>query len=139
MRTGLTIPFEGFSLRELPALVQRAEAAGYESVWSAEATGFDGFTPLAVAALHSERMRLVSGIVNVDITPPQISGDNAALVEGSCGRMVYGLRQNDHRPPASIAKIVTALVAAEQAQADETKLQFVLHSPRFNFSIYELR
>ena len=39
MRTGLTIPFEGLSFRELPELVRRAEAAGYESVWTAESTG----------------------------------------------------------------------------------------------------
>ena len=52
-------------LHELGPLVRRIEEAGYESVWSAEATDFDGFTPLAVAAEHSERLRLVTGIVNV--------------------------------------------------------------------------
>ena len=60
MQTGLTIPFEGLSLQELPELVRRAEAGGYESVWTAESTAFDGFTPLAVAALSSERLRLVT-------------------------------------------------------------------------------
>ena len=92
MRTGLTIPFEGFSLRELPALVQRAEAAGYESVWSAEATGFDGFTPLAVAALHSERMRLVTGIVNVFTRGRALLAQTAAaLADLSGGRFTLGL------------------------------------------------
>ena len=41
-------------LRELGPLVRRIEDAGYDSVWSAEATEHDGFTPLVVAAEHSE-------------------------------------------------------------------------------------
>src|SRR5262249_34954483 len=53
MRIGITIPFAGVPLHELPPLVRRIEALGYESVWSAESTELDGFTPLAVAAQHS--------------------------------------------------------------------------------------
>src|SRR6266545_562807 len=49
-------------------------------------------------------------------TPPQISGANAAVIEGSCGKLVYGLRQDERKPPASIAKIVTAIVAADQGR-----------------------
>ena len=92
MRTGLTIPFDGFSLRELPAFVQRAEAAGYESVWSAESTDFDGFTPLVVAALHSERLRLVTGIVNVFTRGRALLAQTAAaLADLSGGRFTLGL------------------------------------------------
>jgi D-alanyl-D-alanine carboxypeptidase len=50
------------------------------------------------------------------VAPPQIFGPNAAVVEGTCGQLVYGKAQNERRPPASIAKIVTALVVAEQAK-----------------------
>jgi D-alanyl-D-alanine carboxypeptidase len=50
------------------------------------------------------------------VAPPQIFGPNAAVVDGSCGQLVFGLRQNERRAPASIAKIVTALVVAEQAK-----------------------
>jgi D-alanyl-D-alanine carboxypeptidase (penicillin-binding protein 5/6) len=53
---------------------------------------------------------------STSVAPPQIFGPNAALVEGSCGQLVYGLNQNERRPPASIAKIVTAMVVAEQAK-----------------------
>jgi probable F420-dependent oxidoreductase len=92
MRIGLTIPFDGFPLRELPELVRRAEAAGYDSVWSAEATGFDGFTPLAIAALHSERMRLVTGIVSVFTRGRALLAQTAAaLADLSGGRFVLGL------------------------------------------------
>jgi alkanesulfonate monooxygenase SsuD/methylene tetrahydromethanopterin reductase-like flavin-dependent oxidoreductase (luciferase family) len=53
----MTIPFTGVPLREHGPLVRRIEDAGYESVWSAEATELDGFTPLVVAAQNSERLR----------------------------------------------------------------------------------
>src|SRR5438876_785428 len=92
LRTGLTIPFEGIPLAELPDLVRRAEAGGYDSVWSAESTEFDGFTPLAVAAPASERMRLVTGIVNVFTRGRALLAQSAAaLAELSGGRFVLGL------------------------------------------------
>ena len=92
MRTGLTVPFEGVPLRELPELVRRAEAAGYESVWSAESTGFDGFSPLTVAALNSDRLRLVTGIVNVYTRGRALLAQTAAtLAELSDGRFTLGL------------------------------------------------
>lgn len=50
------------------------------------------------------------------VAPPRISGAHAAVIEGSCGRLVYGLRQDDRVPPASIAKIVTAIVAAQKGR-----------------------
>lgn len=50
------------------------------------------------------------------VPPPRINGPNAAVVEGSCGQLIYGLMQNERRAPASIAKIVTAMVVSEQAK-----------------------
>jgi probable F420-dependent oxidoreductase len=92
MRLALTVPFSGVPLTELPALVRRAEAAGYESVWSQEATELDGFTPLTIAALNTERMRLVTGIVSVYTRGPALLAQSAtALAELSGGRFVLGL------------------------------------------------
>jgi probable F420-dependent oxidoreductase len=92
VRIGLTIPFSGVPLRDLPPLVRRAEAAGYESLWSAEATELDGFTPLAVAAQHTERVRLVTGIVSVYTRGPALLAQSAAaLAELSGGRFTLGL------------------------------------------------
>src|SRR3954471_21663105 len=88
----MTIPFTGVPLHELGPLVRRIEDAGYDDVWSAEATEFDGFTPLAVAAEHSERLRLVSGIVNVFTRGPALLAQSAAeLADLSEGRFVLGL------------------------------------------------
>src|SRR3954447_16491622 len=88
----MTIPFTGVPLHELGPLVRRIEDAGYDDVWSAEATEFDGFTPLAVAAERSERLRLVSGIVNVYTRGPAVLAQTAAAVADlSNGRFVLGL------------------------------------------------
>src|SRR6266571_1757568 len=79
-------------LRELGPLVRRIEDAGYDSVWSAESTDFDGFTPLVVAAEHSDRLRLVTGIVNVYTRGPALLAQSAAAVANvSNGRFVLGL------------------------------------------------
>ncbi len=48
-RWGLTIPFTGVPLAEHEPLLRRAEAAGWDDLWSADTTGPDGFTPLALA------------------------------------------------------------------------------------------
>jgi probable F420-dependent oxidoreductase len=72
--------------------VRRIDEAGYDSVWSAESTDFDGFTPLVVAAEHSTRLRLVTGIVNVYTRGPAVLAQTAAaLANVSDGRFVLGL------------------------------------------------
>jgi probable F420-dependent oxidoreductase len=92
MRTALTVPFTGVPLKDLPALARRAEEAGYDSLWSQEATEFDGFTPLVVAAQHTERVRLVTGIVSVYTRGPALLAQSAtALAELSGGRFTLGL------------------------------------------------
>jgi probable F420-dependent oxidoreductase len=88
----MTIPFEGVPLHELGPLARRVEDAGYDGLWSAESTHFDGFTPLAVAAEHTERVRLVTGIVNVFTRGPALLAQTAAaLQDASDGRFVLGL------------------------------------------------
>jgi probable F420-dependent oxidoreductase len=88
----MTIPFTGVPLHELGPLVRRIDDAGYDSVWSAESTEFDGFTPLVVAAVHSTRLRLATGIVNVYTRGPALLAQTAAaLANVSNGRFVLGL------------------------------------------------
>src|SRR5919201_1028935 len=92
IRIGMTIPFTGVPLHELGPLARRVEEAGYDSLWSAESTQFDGFTPLAIAAEHTERIRLGTGIVNVYTRGPALLAQTAAaLAEASDGRFVLGL------------------------------------------------
>lgn len=88
----MTVPFTGVPLHELGPLVRRVEERGYDSVWSAESTDLDGFTPLVVAAQHSERLRLATGIVNVYTRGPALLAQTAAaLADVSRGRFVLGL------------------------------------------------
>jgi len=88
----VTIPFEAVPLHELGPLVRRVEDAGYDGLWSAESTQFDGFTPLAVAAEHTQRVRLVTGIVNVFTRGPALLAQTAAALQDvSDGRFVLGL------------------------------------------------
>jgi probable F420-dependent oxidoreductase len=88
----MTIPFTGVPLHELGPLVRQIDEAGYDSVWSAESTEFDGFTPLVVAAEHSTHLRLATGIVNVYTRGPAILAQSAAAVASvSDGRFVLGL------------------------------------------------
>ncbi|MFL5981441.1 MAG: LLM class F420-dependent oxidoreductase [Gaiellaceae bacterium] len=88
----MTIPFEGVPLHELGVLARRVEDAGYDGLWSAESTHYDGFTPLVVAAEHTERVRLVTGIVNVFTRGPALLAQTAAaLADVSDGRFVLGL------------------------------------------------
>ena len=47
-------------------------------------------------------------------SPPPITGIAAAVVESACGRLIYGNRQDERLPPASLSKMITALVVAEK-------------------------
>jgi probable F420-dependent oxidoreductase len=92
LRWGLTVPFTGVPLPAHGDLLRRIEAAGYDDVWTSETTGFDGFTPLALAAVHTERLRLGTGVVNPFTRGPAVLAQHAAaLAEASGGRFVLGL------------------------------------------------
>src|SRR4051812_31641685 len=92
VRWGLTLPFAGVSLRDHSDLFRRAEAAGYDDLWTGETAGPDGFTPLAVAAAVTERIRLATGIVNPYTRGPALLAQQAAaLQDASGGRFVLGL------------------------------------------------
>lgn len=92
LRWGLTLPFAGVSLAEHEPLVRRAEAAGYDDLWTGETAGADGFTPLALAAAWTRRMRLGTGVVNPFTRGPAVLAQHAAaLADASGGRFVLGL------------------------------------------------
>jgi probable F420-dependent oxidoreductase len=91
-RWGLTVPFAGVALADHAELFRRAEAAGYDDFWTGETNGADGFTPLVLAAAHTERVRLGTGIVNPFTRGPAVLAQHAAaLADASRGRFVLGL------------------------------------------------
>jgi probable F420-dependent oxidoreductase len=92
LRWGLTLPFAGVPLAAHEPLVRRAEAAGYDDLWTGETNGSDGFTPLALAATWTVRMRLGTGVVNPFTRGPAVLAQHAAaLADASGGRFVLGL------------------------------------------------
>jgi probable F420-dependent oxidoreductase len=92
-RWGLTVPFTGVPLADHFDLYRRAEALGYDDLWSGETpNGPDGFTTLSMAIPVTERMRLATGIVNPFTRGPAVLAQTAAtLQEASGGRFVLGL------------------------------------------------
>jgi probable F420-dependent oxidoreductase len=91
-RRGLAIPFPGIALRDHRELFRRAEAAGYDDLWSGDNYGPDGFTPLVLAAAATERIRLGTGIIGTFTRGPAVLAQHAsALADASGGRFVLGL------------------------------------------------
>jgi probable F420-dependent oxidoreductase len=92
LRWALTVPFSGIPLAAHGELFRRIEAGGYDDVWTSETAGYDGFTPLALAAVHTERLRLATGVVNPYTRGPAVLAQHcAALADASGGRFVLGL------------------------------------------------
>jgi F420-dependent oxidoreductase-like protein len=93
MKLGLSLGYSKAHLDLPVALVQRAEALGYDSVWSAEAYGSDAVTPLAYLAALTRRIRLGTGIMQLAARTPA----NAAMCAGTIdalaggGRFIAGL------------------------------------------------
>jgi F420-dependent oxidoreductase-like protein len=88
MKLGLSVGYAGATLSLPVARVQRAEALGYDSVWTAEAYGTDAVTPLAYLAAVTSRIRLGTGIMQVAARSPA----NAAMCAGTVDAMAGGGR-----------------------------------------------
>jgi probable F420-dependent oxidoreductase len=91
-RWGLTLPFAGLPLRDHAPFFRLAEELGYDDLWTGDTAGPDGFTPLVLAAAHTERIRLATGIVNPYTRGRAVLAQQAAaLADASGGRFVLGL------------------------------------------------
>jgi len=73
-------------------LARRAEALGFDSVWTAEAYGSDALTPLAYLAALTTRIRLGTGICQISARTPTATAMAAMTLDHlSHGRMLLGL------------------------------------------------
>src|SRR5579859_3268870 len=92
MRYGLTIPYSDLPLAAHEAPLREAAAAGYTDFWSAEASGSDGFTPLALAACWVPDVTLGIAIIPAFTRGPALTAMSAAaLAEAAPGRFVLGI------------------------------------------------
>jgi len=87
----MTVPFGG-PLHAQRERFQALEAAGYTDLWSAEAMGEDGLTPLALASVWTPSMRLGTAILPVYTRGPALMAQSiAAMASAAPGRFVAGL------------------------------------------------
>lgn len=85
-------------LSDMPVLTQAAEAMGFAGIWVAE-TAHDAFLPLALAAEHSQRLSLGTGIALAFSRSPAVLAYLAwDLARFSQGRFILGLgtQVNNH-------------------------------------------
>ncbi len=85
-RWGLTLPFNGLPLADHAPFFRLAEELGYDDLWTGDTAGPDGFTPLVLAAAHTERMRLATGIVNPYTRGPAVLAQHCAALAGRLAR-----------------------------------------------------
>jgi probable F420-dependent oxidoreductase len=89
---GITIPFEGVPLGEQRPLWEECADLGYTDLWSAEASGPDAFTPLALASTWIPSVRLGTSIVPAFTRGPAVMAQSVAtLATVAPGRFVFGL------------------------------------------------
>jgi F420-dependent oxidoreductase-like protein len=93
MKLGLHLGYSGAKLAIPVDLVRRAEALGYDSVWTAEAYGSDAVTPLAYLAGKTERIKLGTAIMQLAARTPANAAMSAATVDALAGggRFVAGI------------------------------------------------
>src|SRR4051794_26836824 len=72
--------------------VEETERLGADSVWLAEAWGYDAFTPLAFLAARTSRIRLATGIAQLGArTPALLAMSSMSMQALSGGRFLLGL------------------------------------------------
>ena len=93
MKLGLSIGYSGAALEIPVELVQRAEALGYDSVWTAEAYGTDAVTPLAFLAGKTSHIKLGTAIMQLSARTPANAAMSAATVDALSGggRFIAGI------------------------------------------------
>jgi len=93
MKLGLSLGYSGAVLEIPVELVQRAEALGYDSVWTAEAYGSDAVTPLAYLAGKTQHIKLGTAIMQLAGRTPANAAMSAATVDALAGggRFIAGI------------------------------------------------
>ncbi len=124
-------------LRKVPEATRQVEAAGYDGITSQE-NRQDPFLPLAVAAMHSERLELATGIaISFARSPMVFANLGWDLQRASNGRFVLGLGtqvkgHNERRfsvpwtaPAPRMRECVEAIRATWRAWATGEELNYV--------------
>jgi probable F420-dependent oxidoreductase len=88
----MTVPLGGVPLADHAGVYATLAAAGFTDVWSAEVSGADAFTPLALAAAWQPGLRLGTAVAPVFTRGPAVLAMSAAaLAEAAPGRFALGV------------------------------------------------
>jgi probable F420-dependent oxidoreductase len=91
-RYGMTVPFEGVPLHAQREWMEELVELGYTDVWSAEADGADGFTPLALTSVWAPSLRLGTAIIPAFTRGPACLAQSVgAMAQAAPGRFVLGI------------------------------------------------
>ncbi len=91
-RYGMTIPVAGVRLHQHQDVFRELVDLGYTDVWTAEADGSDGLTPLTLAAAWAPELRLGVAILPAYTRGPALMAQSAAaLADAAPGRFVMGI------------------------------------------------
>ena len=93
MKLGLFIDYAASTFNLPVELVQKAEALGFDSVWTGEAYGTDAITPLAYIAARTQRIRLATGVAQISARAPTMTAMQFGTLEQMAGkgRVIAGL------------------------------------------------
>jgi len=141
----LDLALSDYDLRTVPGFARKAEALGYDSLWTSE-TQHDPFLPLAVAAASTKSLGLGTSIAVAFPRSPMLLAYTAwDLQKASRGRFLLGLgsqvkAHNQRRfsvkfesPGPKLREVVLALRAIWDAWQNRTKLDF--HGEFYNFDL----
>jgi probable F420-dependent oxidoreductase len=88
----MTIPLDGIPLGEQRDFIAELSDIGYTDLWTAEAGGTDGFTPLALASQWAPAARLGCAIFPAYTRGPALLAMSvASLCQAAPGRFVMGI------------------------------------------------
>jgi len=93
MKLGIDIGYSGAQMNLPMEMILRADALGFDSIWTAESYGSDVFSPLAYIGALTKRIRLCTGIAQLAARTPANCAMTAQTIDALAGRgrMVVGL------------------------------------------------
>jgi F420-dependent oxidoreductase-like protein len=93
MKLGLMLGYSGAHMRLPVELVQRAEALGFDSVFTAEAYGSDATSPLAYLAAVTKKIRLGTAVMQLAGRTPAMAAMQVATIDALAGgnRVIAGI------------------------------------------------
>lgn len=91
-RWGISVPFNDGPLHQQRELIEKVEELGYTDLWSAEAMGVDGLSPLLLGSQWAPSLRLGTAILPAFTRGPALMAQTiAGMCEAAPGRFVAGI------------------------------------------------